>query len=101
MQPTRASARPEIIEYDDQPVHQWRLAQLTRRRGQLREGRRRVMPGRGARRSRGRRLATLNVGDQEGQHSFGIVKLSQLRTGGRRGFARRGSGGRPAGPERG
>jgi hypothetical protein len=30
MQPTRASARPEIIEYDNQPVHQWRLAQLTR-----------------------------------------------------------------------
>jgi hypothetical protein len=30
MQPTEASAHPETIEQDERPVHQWRLAQLTR-----------------------------------------------------------------------
>jgi len=30
MQLNRASARPEIIECDERPVHQWRLEQLTR-----------------------------------------------------------------------
>ena len=28
MKPTQASARPETIEHDERPVHQWRLAQL-------------------------------------------------------------------------
>jgi hypothetical protein len=30
MQPTQAFAHPEIIENDERPVHQWRLAQLAR-----------------------------------------------------------------------
>jgi hypothetical protein len=30
MQLTRASVRHETIEDDERPVHQWRLAQLTR-----------------------------------------------------------------------
>jgi hypothetical protein len=30
MQPTRASDRPETIEHDERPVHQWRLTQLAR-----------------------------------------------------------------------
>jgi hypothetical protein len=30
MKPTQASARPETIEHDERPVHQWRMAQLAR-----------------------------------------------------------------------
>ena len=30
MKPTQASARPETIEPDERPVHQWRMAQLAR-----------------------------------------------------------------------
>jgi hypothetical protein len=30
MKPTQASARPETIERDERPVHQWRMAQLAR-----------------------------------------------------------------------
>jgi hypothetical protein len=30
MEPTRAAARHETIEHNEQPVHQWRMAQLAR-----------------------------------------------------------------------
>jgi hypothetical protein len=30
MKPTQAPARPETIEHDERPVHQWRMAQLAR-----------------------------------------------------------------------